>query len=96
MERSRLEGIWGFVLGLLCDVLACMPLPFPYIAVACGVLGLVLSVRARCTAPGPLATAGFVLALAGLVLTGLILLFWIQCVGAMRGIVRCLGSANLA
>ena len=72
------------MLGLLSTILSIALGAMPYIALAVGIVGLVLSVRARQTeSTSTLASAGFVLSIIGVVISGIELMVWVTCVGTI-------------
>lgn len=73
------------VLGLLSIVLSFVLMLMPYIPLALGVIGLILSVKTRKTG-SIMAAAGLVLSIIGVVLSGAYMVVWIACTGLVSSI----------
>lgn len=88
MQSDYIPGaIPSLVLGLLSTILAIV-LGFlaPYIPLALGIIGIVLSANAARYAKNTVVTAGFILSLVGIVLSAVFLILWLACVGATASI----------
>lgn len=86
MEQTKSGNVWPFVLGLLSTILAVALAGMPYIALALGIIGLVMSVRGRRNETSSLMTAGFVLSIIGVVLSGIELIAFVACVGVISSV----------
>jgi len=84
MEKNNGKAIASLVLGIVAVVLGF----FGYVAiagVACGIIGIILGVQAKKEipegAPTGMAVAGLVLSIIGTVLSGILLIACVACIG---------------
>lgn len=93
MENKSSLGVVSLVLGIVAIVL-CLTIGvlFPWAALICGIIGLVLGIKARKAAPSGMATAGFVLSIIGLAWAVIQIIMVVACLGAIGGSLAAIGS----
>ncbi|WP_207644628.1 hypothetical protein [Christensenella intestinihominis] len=68
------------MLGIIAVVFAFIT-PLQIVGLICGIVGLVLGVKARKMQPSGMATAGFVLSIIGIILSLILLIVIVACAG---------------
>ena len=74
---SLILGILSLVLALVLGTVA------PFVPLVLGLIGLLLAAAANRRSPSGTATAGLVLSVIGVVISGLFLLMWLYCLGTL-------------
>lgn len=74
---SLVLGLVSLILALVLGTVA------PFIPLVLGLIGLILGVAANRSARSGAATAGFVLSIVAVVISGLFMLLWLFCLGAV-------------
>lgn len=82
MDNKPTGAVPSMILGLISVILSfIVGLLAPYIPLILGIIGLVLAVNANKVAKSGMGTAGFVLSIIGIVLSGIYMILWIACAG---------------
>jgi hypothetical protein len=87
VEQEKKDGkaIASLVLGIVSCIFIFIP-GYSLIGIIPGVIGLILGISSKKTAPSGLATAGIVLSIIGLAICAISFLVFIACVGAIASL----------
>ncbi len=87
MEQEKKDGkaIASLVLGIVSCIFIFIP-GYSLIGIIPGVIGLILGISSKKTAPSGLATAGIVLSIIGLAICAISFLVFIACIGALSSL----------
>ncbi|MEA4853113.1 MAG: hypothetical protein VB082_02420 [Christensenella sp.] len=88
-NNNNTLAIIALILGIVS--LVCAFLFWP-VGLICGIVGLILGSKARKSAPGGMATAGFVLSIIGLILSVVLLIVIMSCMAVVGGMALSLAA----